>query len=86
MIQCGADHPGLIIQQLAAFLPLQSDDIGDIGLQNHGATIAGAMFADLHPAIPDHRHVKVHMRIKVAAAALHGPILRRTARRQREKL
>ncbi len=51
VVQRRADHPRLIVQQPAAFLPLQPDDLGHVGLQDHRAAIGGAMLAHLHPMV-----------------------------------
>ena len=68
MIQSRADHPGLIVQQLATLDPLGADDVGDIGLQDHRAALAGAMFGHLHPSIAAHGDVEHHMAFLVPAA------------------
>lgn len=45
------DHAGLVVQQLAAFRALHADDVGDIGLEDDGAAIGGALLADLKPTV-----------------------------------
>ena len=76
MFQRGADQPGLIVQHPVAFLPLQPHDVADIGLQDHGAAIGGAMFADLNPAAADHADVEDDMIVGVPPHPLCRPVAR----------
>ncbi|OIQ70847.1 hypothetical protein GALL_475370 [mine drainage metagenome] len=75
VVKRGADHAGLIVQQLAAFDPLGPDDFCHVGLQDHRAAIGRAMFRHLHPAVLHHAHVEDDMAFMVAAFAADRPVV-----------
>ena len=61
--------------QLAlALLALETDHVGNIGLQDDGTAIVGALFADLQPAVADQRDVEDDMLVTVAKQASVHPI------------
>ena len=74
VIQRRADDARLIIQHLAAFLALQPDDLGDVGLQNDRAPIRRAVFGHLNPAVAQHAHVENDMAVLMPPLALHRPV------------
>ncbi len=80
----GPDHPGLVVQKLAAFLPFQPDYVGDIRLQDHGAAVLGPVFGHLNPAVARKLDVEHHMPVLVAAHPRLRPAVGAFARRQRK--
>ena len=59
VVEGGADQPRLLVEQLVALLPLELDQLGDVGLQDRGAAARRALLADLHPAVAGGLHVEV---------------------------
>ena len=76
VIERGAHDTSLVVHQPAMRFALGADDVGDIGLQDHGAAVSGAVFADLQPQISGQLDREAGRAVAVAAQALQGPVLR----------
>ena len=86
MVQRRPDDPRLVVEHPLAFLALQPDHVGDVGLQDHRAAVHGALFADLQPAVADQCDVEHHMVIAVPGQPAVDPLLGRLAPRQEHVL
>ncbi len=74
MIQRCADDARLIVQHLAAFLTLQPDDLGDVGLQDDRSAIRRAVFRYLHPAVAQQAQVEDDVAVLMPPPPLHRPV------------
>ena len=70
-----ADQFRLIIHQATTLHPFHPNDVGNVGLHDHGLPTSHAVFAHLNPAIPDHADVEHHMFFAVALHTLRHPCL-----------
>ena len=73
MFERRGDQPCLLVLQSRAFLALEPDQIGHVGLQHHGAVAGGASFRDLKPEILGQAHVEHGVVLAVARLAFQRP-------------
>ena len=74
VVEGGADQDRLLVEELVALLPLELDELGDVGMEDRGAAAGGALLADLHPAVGGGLDVEGRRRQAVVAEALAHPL------------